>query len=78
MLLNKGADFNAQEGYYGNNLHAASYSGYEKVVQRLLDRGADVNAQTDDYVLVLGSRDPRRPSLGRHNLPLLARLCSYT
>jgi ankyrin repeat protein len=36
---------NAQGGSYGNALQAASYGGHEKVVQMLLDRGADVNAQ---------------------------------
>ncbi|KAF2623342.1 hypothetical protein BU25DRAFT_177537 [Macroventuria anomochaeta] len=45
MLLDKGADVNAQSGYYGNALHAASAGGHEQVVKMLLDKGADVNAQ---------------------------------
>jgi hypothetical protein len=45
MLLDAGADVNAQGGMYGSALQAASAGGYEKVVQMLLDAGADVNAQ---------------------------------
>ncbi|KAF7512590.1 hypothetical protein GJ744_000851 [Endocarpon pusillum] len=49
ILLDKGADVNAQVGEYGNALCAASYGGHEKVVQILLDKGADVNAQVGVY-----------------------------
>ncbi|KAH6866064.1 ankyrin repeat-containing domain protein, partial [Thelonectria olida] len=45
ILLDKGADINAQGGHYGNALQAASYTGYEEIVQILVDNGADVNAQ---------------------------------
>ena len=34
---------------YGNALQAASYNGDEKLVELLLDKGADVNAQGGDY-----------------------------
>jgi ankyrin repeat protein len=44
MLLEKGADVNAQGGYYGNALQAASEGGYHKVMQMLLEKRADVNA----------------------------------
>jgi ankyrin repeat protein len=44
MLLSAGADVNAQGGYRGNALYAASFRGHEKVVQALLCAGADVNA----------------------------------
>ncbi|TQB70154.1 hypothetical protein MPDQ_000932 [Monascus purpureus] len=40
---------NNQGGYYGNALHAASFKGFDKVVQMLLDHGADVNAQGEYY-----------------------------
>jgi ankyrin repeat protein len=39
---------NTQGGRYGNALQAASYGGYQDLVQFLLDKGADVNAQ-DGY-----------------------------
>jgi ankyrin repeat protein len=46
LLVDKGADVNAQGGLYGNALQAAvSYRGHEAVVRLLLDKGADVNAQ---------------------------------
>ncbi|KAJ6102324.1 hypothetical protein N7486_004751 [Penicillium sp. IBT 16267x] len=45
ILLERGADVNAQGGGYPNALQAASSRGHEKIVQILLERGADVNAQ---------------------------------
>ncbi|KAJ5620333.1 hypothetical protein N7510_004317 [Penicillium lagena] len=45
MLLDRGANVNAQCGRLGNALQAASAQGHEIVVQMLLSRGADVNAQ---------------------------------
>lgn len=52
-LLNEGADVNAQGGYYGNVLQAASSRGHDQVVQMLLYKGADVNAQGGEYGSVL-------------------------
>ncbi|KAF2878542.1 vegetative incompatibility protein HET-E-1 [Massariosphaeria phaeospora] len=49
MLLDKGAEINAQGGRYGNALQAASGGGYEQVVKTLLDKGANVNAQGGDF-----------------------------
>ncbi|OGE48611.1 hypothetical protein PENARI_c027G02139 [Penicillium arizonense] len=40
---------NAQGGRLSNALQAASINGHEKVVQILLDQGADVNVQAGDY-----------------------------
>jgi ankyrin repeat protein len=48
-LLAYGADANAQGGYCGNALQAASSKGHDQIVERLLAHGADVNAQTDTY-----------------------------
>ncbi|KAI4117565.1 MAG: hypothetical protein LQ338_007526 [Usnochroma carphineum] len=45
IILEKGADVNAQGGYFGTALQAASYMGHSAVVQILLEKGADVNAQ---------------------------------
>jgi ankyrin repeat protein len=45
LLIDTGADINAQGGDYGNALQAASAGGYEQVVKLLLNKGADVNAQ---------------------------------
>jgi ankyrin repeat protein len=49
MLLEKGADVNAQGGRYGNALQAASSGGHKEVAQMLLEKGGDVNAQGGWY-----------------------------
>ncbi|KAF1834242.1 MFS general substrate transporter [Decorospora gaudefroyi] len=49
LLLDAGADANAQGGVYGNALHAASAEGHEAVVKLLLNKDADVNAQGGVY-----------------------------
>jgi ankyrin repeat protein len=49
LLLDQGADINAQGGRYGNALQAASWGGHEQIVKTLLDKGADVNAQAGRY-----------------------------
>ena len=49
MLLDKGANVNAQGGEYVNALQAASARGHDQVVQMLLDKEADVNAQGGEY-----------------------------
>jgi len=49
LLLDRGAEVNAQGGAFGNALQAASRGGHEKVIQVLLDRGAKVNAQGGLY-----------------------------
>jgi ankyrin repeat protein len=43
MLLDSGADVNAQGGHYGSALYAASLGGHERVAQMLLEYGADPN-----------------------------------
>ncbi|KAJ5305108.1 uncharacterized protein N7443_004768, partial [Penicillium atrosanguineum] len=45
LMLERGADANAQGGEYGNALQAACDRGHDKIAQMLLDQGADVNAQ---------------------------------
>jgi ankyrin repeat protein len=45
LLLDKGADANAQGGRFGNALCEASARGHEAVVKLLLDKGANANAQ---------------------------------
>ncbi|EOA81085.1 uncharacterized protein SETTUDRAFT_44889 [Exserohilum turcica Et28A] len=45
LLLDKGADVNAQGGEYGNALHAASVAGHEAIVKLLLNKGANVNVE---------------------------------
>ncbi|KAH8727306.1 ankyrin repeat-containing domain protein [Phaeosphaeriaceae sp. PMI808] len=49
LLLDSGADVNAQGGYYGNALQAASTEGHKQIATLLLDRGADVNIQSGEY-----------------------------
>jgi ankyrin repeat protein len=43
LLLDAGADVNAQGGRYGNALQAASAGGHEQVVKTLLNAGAEVS-----------------------------------
>ena len=38
-------DFNAQNGFFGNMLPAASLQGHEKIVAMLQEKGANFNAQ---------------------------------
>jgi ankyrin repeat protein len=40
---------NAIKGELANTLQAASLTGTEEIVQLLLDNGADVNAQGEEY-----------------------------
>ena len=49
LLLNKGANVNAQGGFQGNALSAASTGSHEKAVQLLLDKGAIVKVQGGPY-----------------------------
>ncbi|CAG8416225.1 unnamed protein product, partial [Penicillium salamii] len=49
MLLDRGADVNAQGGEYENALLAACNRGHDTIAQMLLQRGADVNAQGGPY-----------------------------
>ncbi|KAJ7511648.1 ankyrin repeat-containing domain protein [Mycena galericulata] len=48
-LLVKGANVNAQGGYYGNALQAASFEGHTEIMRALLEKGANVNAQGGEY-----------------------------
>ncbi|KAK8115574.1 hypothetical protein PG984_012076 [Apiospora sp. TS-2023a] len=45
MLICDGANLNAQGGYYGNALQAASSRGHEEIVKILLANGAELNTQ---------------------------------
>ena len=47
MLLDRGADINAQEGKFGNALQAASTGGHEKVVQMLRDKISSMPKQRE-------------------------------
>ncbi|KAJ6197954.1 ankyrin repeat domain-containing protein [Bipolaris maydis] len=49
LLLDKGADVNAQGGQHGNALQAALARNHEEIAMLLLDKGADVNAQGVEY-----------------------------
>lgn len=60
LLLEWGADVNAQGGWYGNALQAAAYGRSEETVKLLLDYGADVNAQGGEYGNALQAAACRR------------------
>ncbi|KID95703.1 Pfs, NACHT and Ankyrin domain protein, partial [Metarhizium majus ARSEF 297] len=53
-LIDKGADVNAQSGYYGNALQAASFKGHLEIVKLLQGRSA-----TTSFLKRSGSRTPR-------------------
>ena len=48
-LTEQGAIINAQGGIYGNALQAASGGGYKEIVQLLLEKGADIHTQADNF-----------------------------
>jgi hypothetical protein len=45
MLVEKGADVEAQGGYYRNAFQAASSRGHNEIAWMRADKGADANAQ---------------------------------
>jgi ankyrin repeat protein len=49
MLLNKGAEVNAQGRRYSSALYAALARGDKAVVKMLLNKGAKINAQGRKY-----------------------------
>ncbi|KAF8217285.1 ankyrin repeat-containing domain protein [Mycena galopus ATCC 62051] len=49
LLIDHGADLNAQGWEYGTALADASYSGRESIVQLLLENGDDVNMRDQKY-----------------------------
>ncbi|KAF1977452.1 hypothetical protein BU23DRAFT_453118, partial [Bimuria novae-zelandiae CBS 107.79] len=49
LLLEEGAEVNAQGRLYDNALYAASSRGHEAIVKLLLDKGAKANAQGRNY-----------------------------
>ena len=53
VLLERGGNANAEGGYYGNALQAASHRGYEAIVELLLKRGARANAKGGKYMNAL-------------------------
>jgi ankyrin repeat protein len=53
MLLDRGADLNAQVKYGETVLHIAVRNGYMEIVQMLLDRGANVDVQDESGETVL-------------------------
>ncbi|KAF2178926.1 purine and uridine phosphorylase [Zopfia rhizophila CBS 207.26] len=59
FLLNRAVDVNAEGGYYGNALQAASERGHEQIVKLLLDKGAYVNAEGGEYSNALQAASAR-------------------
>ena len=49
LLLENGAEVNAEGGEYRNALQAASYQGNDAIVKLLLENGAEVNEERGGY-----------------------------
>jgi ankyrin repeat protein len=49
VLIDNGANVNAEGGYHGSPLCAASARGDKEIVQLLIDNGANVNAEGGDH-----------------------------
>ena len=49
MLLDREADINDVEGYYGSTPQAASTTGDTEMVELLLDQGTDVDLEGSEY-----------------------------
>ena len=65
MLLEKGADVNAQGGFFGTALQAAIFKDEGgEVVAMLLDKGANVNAQGGSCSTALPTVSTRSESNG--------------
>jgi ankyrin repeat protein len=69
LLLEKGADVNAKNGFGETPLHCACKQGHEEnVVSLLLENGAEVNAQGNDgktsrHFIMLVQKDARLQKL---------------
>ncbi|KAI3571111.1 ankyrin repeat domain-containing protein [Fusarium oxysporum f. sp. albedinis] len=49
LLLDNGADVNAQGGHFGTALQEVAFRGHEHIVKLLLENGADAKAQGGEY-----------------------------
>jgi ankyrin repeat protein len=49
MLLNQGANVNAQRGCYGNTLQAAAYRGHVQVLRLLQEHGTRIRDSIDEF-----------------------------
>ncbi|KAJ6612035.1 hypothetical protein B0H10DRAFT_1808325, partial [Mycena sp. CBHHK59/15] len=79
LLIEHGADINAQGHRYGNALGAASSVGHEQIVRLFIEHGADTTASTYDgtalHLIVAlliehGADIPRRPVRRASNDPI--------
>ncbi|KAF2198547.1 hypothetical protein GQ43DRAFT_457754 [Delitschia confertaspora ATCC 74209] len=70
LLNNNRTDVNAQGGFYGNALQAASFFGHEQTVKLLVDKGADINAQGGCYSNALQTASARGHEVCAARLPM--------
>ena len=59
LLIDNGADVNAQGGEHGNALHIAVFHGHEAIAKLLIENKADVNAQGGHHGNALNAASTR-------------------
>ncbi|QGA21503.1 hypothetical protein EYB26_009214 [Talaromyces marneffei] len=82
LLLQHGADFTG-DAKFVTTLHAASYFGFDEIVEEELDEGSDINNVCGDYVTalqaaVVGRHDRQFFQMSKHSWPSGWRRPGYT
>jgi hypothetical protein len=66
MLLEKGADVNAQGSRYGKALQVVSSGGHKEIAPMLLEKGAEPSMRRKSQVKMCGKSQVKMRRKGRH------------